>query len=152
MSSTATSSATPLEFDIGSTLFYVVIGAGGIMTILLIIILILCVAIGCLVARKRQTYTVQAAAAVPANVRPLPASGGQNHNEEGRTLNQQLQQSQQQGISYNTYTHANALYCYTHPVSLYFLSPIFSDRFRGHTTAKHVRYSKCRIRHDTRKR
>ena len=81
----------PLEFQVGSALFYVVVGAGGIMSILLLVILVLCVAIGCLVARKRQTYAVTA---------QPPQPGEQVHNEEGQTPNQQQQlQGQPQGIN-----------------------------------------------------
>ena len=92
----ATTSA-PLKFEVGTPLFYVVVGAGGIMSILLLVILVLCVAIGCLVARKRRTYTV---AAQP------PEPGEQGRNEEGQTPNQQQQlQGQPQGNN-DTYIHA----------------------------------------------
>ena len=88
-----TSGATPLEFEVGSALFYVVVGAGSIMSLLLCVILILCVAIGYLVARKRRSYTVTGT--------PGPQPGEQSHNEEGNTPpNQQQQlavQSQPQG-------------------------------------------------------
>ena len=88
-----TSGATPLEFEIGGALFYVVVGAGSVMSLLLCVILILCVAIGYLVARKRRSYTVTGT--------PGPQPGEQSHNEEGHTPpNQQEQlavQSQPQG-------------------------------------------------------
>ena len=90
MSGTA-SGTTPLPFQVGTPLFYVVVGAGSIMSLLLCVILILCVAIGYLVARKRRSYTV---AATPG---PQP-EGEQSHDEEGHTPNQQQQlQSQPQG-------------------------------------------------------
>ena len=96
MSMATTSGTTPLEFEVGSALFYVVVGAGSIMSILLCVILILCVAIGCLVARKRRSYTVT----------PTPPQPGeQSHNEEGHTPSQQQQlQSQPQGNDTN-YAH-----------------------------------------------
>ena len=93
MSMATTSGATPLEFEVGSPLFYVVVGAGSVMSLLLCVILILCVAIGYLVARKRRSYTVTGT--------PGPQPGEQSHNEEGHTPpNQQQQlavQSQPQG-------------------------------------------------------
>ena len=86
-----TTGATPLEFEVGTALFYVVVGAGSIMSILLCVILILCVAIGYLVARKRRSYTVNAET-------PGPQPGEQSHSEEGPTPNQQQHlQSQPQG-------------------------------------------------------
>ena len=95
-----TSGATPLPFEVGSALFYVVVGAGSIMSLLLCVILILCVAIGYLVARKRRSYTV---AATPGPTQP----GEQSHNEEGHTLSDQQQQlqSQPQGND-DTCTHS----------------------------------------------
>ena len=94
-----TSGATPLPFEVGTPLFYVVVGAGSVMTLLLCVILILCVAIGYLVARKRRTYTVTAT--------PGPQPGGeQTHNEEGHTPDQQQQlQSQPQGN--DSFMHAH---------------------------------------------
>jgi hypothetical protein len=84
------SDATPLPFEVGMPLFYVVVGAGSVMSLLLCVILILCVAIGYLVARKRRSYTVTAT--------PGQQPGGQSHNEEGHAPDQQQQlQSQPQG-------------------------------------------------------
>jgi hypothetical protein len=90
MTMETTSGATPLPFEIGSALFYVVVGAGSVMCILLCVILTLCGAIGYLVARKRRSYTVTAT--------PGPQPGEQSHNEQGHVPDQQQQlQIQPQG-------------------------------------------------------
>ena len=69
-----TSPDTPLNFMVGSALFYIVVGAGGVMTVLLFIILVLCVAIGILASRKRRSYLL------PQTNQPQtarPAQGGE---------------------------------------------------------------------------
>ena len=80
-----TTNTDPFQFEFGSIPFYVVVGAGSVMSFLLFIILVLCVAIGCLAARrKRQSYAITAA----------PPQGQQNpngHGEERQVPNQQQQ-------------------------------------------------------------
>ena len=71
------------SFEIGSPLFYIVVGAGSIMSVLLFIILILCVAIGCLASKRRRTYAFTA--------QPPPATQQLNQNEERQIPDQQVQ-------------------------------------------------------------
>ena len=50
-----TSGATPLEFEVGSALFYVVVGAGSIQTLLVITCIgILCLSMVCVCLRQKR--------------------------------------------------------------------------------------------------
>ena len=59
--STTTSGHGVHPFEIGSPLFYIMVGAGSGMLILLLIILTMDVAISCLAARKVRSYTLTTA-------------------------------------------------------------------------------------------
>ena len=80
--------------EVGSPLFYVVVGAGSGILIVILIIFILCVVIGCscLTARKERTYSINLA----------PTLGQWTYSERREILEQQ-RQSQIQGV-YNVIT------------------------------------------------
>ena len=60
---TVTSTATTIiGTQVGSTLFYIVVGAGSGVLILLLVILIMCMAVCCLAADKGKSYTITTAA------------------------------------------------------------------------------------------
>ena len=54
MSMATTSGATPLEFEVGSPLFYVVVGVGSILALLITCIVTLCLCIGCVCLRRNR--------------------------------------------------------------------------------------------------
>ena len=59
MTMETTSGATPLPFEVGTPLFYVVVGAGSVVTLLImciVVLLSLCIGCICLQQNRASTY------------------------------------------------------------------------------------------------
>ena len=54
MATETTSGATPLEYEVGSVLFYVVVGAGSVIVLLIICIVVLCLCIEFVISLRRN--------------------------------------------------------------------------------------------------
>ena len=90
MADIAESTTTVSILVIGNTLFYILIGVGGGVIVLIFSFIIICVLIGFSIQRKRKSHTFTVAATLPPN----------NGIMQGRIISQLLHNSSRQYYSY----------------------------------------------------